>query len=338
MAAFTPNQFLNNTSGTVVRDYQHAARLFVDDNFRLLPKQKFLFHVAFNINPAALTNINLNERHRNEINMLVKGTDLPKINISAETLNQYNRKKNIYSTAKYNPINITFHDDNMGVVNQMWQAYYNYYLGDQRAAQDPGGYTRNATKSFDFVTNKYGLDTNSRVPFFNYITIYQMALHEYVSYKLINPVITEWNHNKVDYKDGNAHDMTCQVMYESVAYNTGKVEAGTPEGFGLEHYDQTPSPLQGGIGLTSTTPSFASTRGISGTELASIVTRAINTYQNTQELATPGPTGLLNNIKQTAIPGVTGLQGFNFPTSVGNNNNITVATQVNIGQINIVGR
>ena len=28
-------------------DFRHAARLFTDDSFRLLPKSKFLFHVYF---------------------------------------------------------------------------------------------------------------------------------------------------------------------------------------------------------------------------------------------------------------------------------------------------
>ena len=31
-----------------MKDYQHASRLYVDDNFKLMPKQKFLFHVVFN--------------------------------------------------------------------------------------------------------------------------------------------------------------------------------------------------------------------------------------------------------------------------------------------------
>ena len=31
-------------------DYRHASRLYTDDNFRLAPKTKFLYHVAFNLN------------------------------------------------------------------------------------------------------------------------------------------------------------------------------------------------------------------------------------------------------------------------------------------------
>ena len=47
--------FTNGLPG--MKDYRHAARLYVDDNFKLAPKQKFLFHVVFDIdNEVAITN------------------------------------------------------------------------------------------------------------------------------------------------------------------------------------------------------------------------------------------------------------------------------------------
>ena len=30
-----------------MKDFRHASRLYLDDNFRLMPKQKFLFYVRF---------------------------------------------------------------------------------------------------------------------------------------------------------------------------------------------------------------------------------------------------------------------------------------------------
>ena len=33
-------------------DFAHGARLYVDDSFRLAPKQKFLYHVVFNLDPS----------------------------------------------------------------------------------------------------------------------------------------------------------------------------------------------------------------------------------------------------------------------------------------------
>jgi hypothetical protein len=329
--AFTPNQFLNNNTNVLMRDQQHAARTFVDDQFRLAPKHKFLFHVAFNINIGALKNIDLVQRHRNEINMLVKSCSLPQFSVTAETLNQYNRKKNVQTTHKHNPIDIIFHDDNMGIINQLWQNYYKYYYADPISAEDTNAYRRNATKGYSFINNNYGLDNGSLNPFFNYITIYQMARHDYVSYKLHNPIITNWNHNKVDYSQNTVHDNQMQLTYEAVSYNSGKVSQGDPEGFSLEHYDQTPSPLQVGDANTIATsqPTFNNNTTISTRSILENISKTVNSYQNTPVLSTNGLTSIITNPNQISAPSVTGLQGFTFPSST--DNAVTVAQLRQLG-------
>ena len=332
--AFTPNQFLKPDARVTLRDPRHAARLFSDDQFRLAPKHKFLFHVAFNINQSALQNIDLVQRHRNEINMLVKSCDLPSFAMSVETLNQYNRKKNVQYTHKYNPINIIFHDDNMGLINQLWQNYYNYYYADPSSSKDGGAYDRTATKNFNYINNLYGLDNGSTIPFFNYIKVYQMARHEFVEYTLHNPVITSWNHNKVDYSQGATHENNMQLSYEAVSYESGTVEAGNPEGFGVEHYDQTPSPLSvGAPALPTASPSFSNSSNITrnSSEFISNLTTSINSYQNTKELPNEIPAGSISNIISTVTQGVSGLQGIAFPVSA-KTSSTTVATQVNVGK------
>lgn len=333
--AFTPSNQLRNTTDVIQRGYNHGGRLFVDDKFRLAPKHKFLYHVSFNINQAALQSIDLVQRHRNEINMLVKSCDLPNFTLNVETLNQYNRKKNVMTGHKYNNISMTFHDDNMGLINQLWQNYYSYYYADPTAATDPGAYNRNATRNGNFINSNYGLDNSSTLPFFNSITIYQMARHEYVSYQLINPVITAWNHNKLGYDQGGVHDNTATFAYEAVAYGSGMVEAGDPEGFALEHYDFNPSPLQSSGGLDTSSPSFANTNVRNNAqEYVANLTETINTYQNTQQLTANAGAGLLGKINGTSSQGVSGLQGISFPVSVNGNNNTVIATQINL-QINI---
>lgn len=329
--AFTPNLFLYHPDNTTLKDYAHAARVFTDDQFRLAPKSKFLYHVAFNINPAALKNIDLVQRHRNEINVLVKAVDLPHFKISTDTLNQYNRKKNIQSTHKYEAINVIFHDDNMGLINQMWQNYYSYYYADPTSALDPGAYKRNATKNFNYINRTFGLDNGSTIPFFNYITIYQMARHEYVSYTLLNPIISDWNHNKLDSAQGNTtHDFSMQLQYEAVAYGQGKVVPGDPEGFGFEHYDQTPSSLQGTTDGNPTSPSFTNSSTANGQEIANTVSQQINTYLNTKENQNTGSTMLsaIQNAKQTTG----GLQDIQFPVAQSATANNVVAKQSAIGK------
>lgn len=314
--AFTPNSFLYRPSNVTLRDQQHAARVFTDDQFRLAPKHKFLFHVAFNINSAALRDINLVQRHRNEINVMVKDTDLPNYTVTVETLNQYNRKKNVQTTHKYNAINMTFHDDNMGLVNQLWQNYYSYYYADPSSSGNPGAYKRTAMKNSNYVNNPYGLDNGSTTPFFNYITIYQMARHEFVSYTLINPIISSWNHNKVSYSQNGTHDNTISIQYEAVNYGSGLVTPGDPEGFGLEHYDQTPSSLIGNIDAAPVSPSFADQPEPTGNaSTLNTLVQQTNTYLNTREKADINASAnILSKVTGSPSPApLNGLQGYQFP-------------------------
>ena len=304
--AFTTSSTEQNSSQEILKSWQHASRVFVDDQFRLAPKADFMFHVAFNINLNAVRDKQLLESHRNEINLLVKSAAIPKFELETTKANQYNRKKVIQTTHKYENVSIKFHDDNMSIINHLWQNYYAHYYADSTSAQKPGAYTRNATKNYDYVVAPYGLDTGAAIPFFNYITIYQMARHEWISAKLINPVITSWEGSQLDYNSTKTHEMTMQLAYEAVSYDTGKVSTGTPEGFAVEHYDTAPSPLTGQINLTSASPTFVNVQQTNtSSNLINKITQ-INQSQNTQNLSSP--TNPVTNQNSSS-----NLNGFRFP-------------------------
>ena len=112
-----------------MKDYQHASRLYLDDNYKLMPKQKFLFHVVFNTDETLFQGgFNANERY--QLNMLVKTCDLPKYNMSYEEKTQYNKKMYNATRIAYEPVNITFHDDHADTVNAFWKKYYEYNIAD----------------------------------------------------------------------------------------------------------------------------------------------------------------------------------------------------------------
>lgn len=313
----------------ILRDQQHADHLFNVDQFRLAPKHNFLFHVAFGINKAALGSATLVQRHGEEINMLVKSIDLPSYKIETQMLNQYNRKKNVQYQYKPQEIGITFHDDNLGVINQLWQAYYKYYYADATTAYTPGAYERNATKSYSSaMPGNYGFDNGSTRPFFNYIKIYQMARHEYVLHQLWGPMITSFNHKRVNYADSGVHDVDMKITYEAVSYDTGDVSAGNPEGFGTSHYDTTPSPLAASGGGKSG-PSFVGQGGPNPLG-AGILNNALNTVNNYQSagglllggVAAAAAVGLGASLIGKAVGA---LSGFSFPGAAGTNTSNTRA-------------
>ena len=224
------------------RDWQHAARLFRDGNFQFAPKQRFLYHVFFSINNSALKNPALVGVYRNEIGLLAKSLNLPQFDMKTEAVRQYNRTRNITTHVQYKPITIKFHDDNLGLINQMWQNYYTYMFADSDTAAN-GGFDRNAMKKA--TSNGYGLNGTSS-SFFNYITISQLARGSFVTYKLINPIISSWQHSELDYsKTNDGADNSMTLQYEAVVYSSGTSGPDSPEGFRTVHYDNFTSPLVG---------------------------------------------------------------------------------------------
>jgi len=322
---------------TNLRTAQHGNRLFTDDNFRLVPKNKHLFYVSFVINNSALTERYLTSRHQNEFNMMVKKVDLPKFTIKTETVNQYNRKKIVPTGIDYMPVNISFHDDSSDIVKSIWANYYRYLFSDSDTAKKfPGSYRDDAYKQMNLGL-KYGLNnTNSGIPFFTSVTMYQLNQKFYSAYTLINPKITSWNHDALSSADGGLAEHTMQLAYEAVTYDEKPIYPGEPPGFGLEHYDTTPSPIgvygQGkgqlfgprGVfsGAADLLGSFA--RGSLFTDnngdfsLLNTVTnsvKAINTYQNAKNLTASSIGGEIRNIATTGISRPQGIYNSTFPVN-----------------------
>lgn len=334
MASKSNKLFGNLADNAILRDFDHASRLFVDNDHRLAPKTKFLYHVRFNINDGAImmTNMGYKVRHQNEINMLVKTAELPKFNIQTDTLNQYNRKKNVQVKIDYQPVTIRFHDDNAGVTRQLWESYYKYYYADPTSALRPDGYMRNATRGSAYQRTLYGLDNNSYPPFFNSITIYQMGRGYWNSYTLVNPIIQAWNHADLDHSTSQTAEQSMTIIYESVAYGNGAVYQGSPPGFGLEHYDTRPSPY--GLGgkatrIAGAIDGVASIFGAladgtaTGSPLGALATAvtAVNTYQNLKSLAgqkistLDKVTGILGGAAAVSQRALGGVQNIAFPVS-----------------------
>jgi hypothetical protein len=248
--AFT--NFLGQTlsSTTQLKDYRHAARLYVDDYFRLAPKQGFLYYVVFNINrnnnPIVQEYLNKNGR---ELGLLVKTSDLPKFKMSTETMNQYNRKTIVQSKIDYQAVNITFHDDHNNTTTGLWKSYYNYYFADGKNTNGlsiPKSYTDTKYKTLGTSVNEstnYGLNNKQTGPFFDSIEIYQLNRQQFTGFVLVNPIITDWTHDQMDQTQSKMLENKMTVIYETVLYGTGKVKKGSPKGFAELHYDNEQGPL-----------------------------------------------------------------------------------------------
>jgi hypothetical protein len=246
------NNFLKQLStGDEIKDFDHAAKLFVDSGMRLAPKSKFLYHVFFDITSSA----GVSTRSTTEIieaGMLVKDVGLPTYQIDVKKYNSYNRTNLAQSKINYNPVTLTFHDDMANVVRELWYDYYNYYYADSRQVESV--YER-SHKYNSSPRPEFGYSANAAYPFFKAIRIYQLHKKQFSEYTLINPIITEFQHGQMTAGDSDPVDHKMTVQFETVKYAKGFVSSNTVKGFGELHYDQSPSPI---------TPAGGGTRSIVG--------------------------------------------------------------------------
>jgi hypothetical protein len=276
------------TNVDYLRDYTHASKTFTTNQYELKPRFKFLFHVSFTIN-TQIPSLNqfVSSGDISSLSYVVKSVDLPKYTVKTETLNQYNRKRVIQTGIEYQPVNLTFHDDGGDVVRNLWYNYFSYYYKDPSQkylapnnTNGSAGASNNTPTGFDYngrdiyddnrQVNDWGYigesisdGTNSGItdtgkpPFFRDIRIYGLDQHKFAEYVLINPLITNWNHDTYNYSEGGGvMQNTMTIAYETVKYYTGAIGSSRPDtnvqGFAdPARYDTTPSALSR-AGSTST--------------------------------------------------------------------------------------
>jgi hypothetical protein len=254
------NKFLTPAGETVIRDYRHAARIFTDDNFRLSPKYGFLFYVEFDFNPL-ITNISdqtlqyksmgSGNSPARELGMLVKSATLPKFTIDTKTHNAYNRKNIVQNSIKYDPVQISFHDDQSDNVRNFWYDYYSFFFRDPDYADatynTPHKYASRPSFDWGYSPRRPTVGTNlngqQAYQYIQAIRIYSLYQKNFSEYQLVNPTITAFKHG--DHVNGEtsllSHEMT--IQYETVKYLTGYTTANNAGGFVDLHYDNTPSPI-----------------------------------------------------------------------------------------------
>jgi hypothetical protein len=338
--------FLKGFFGTAdgLKDYSHASKTFRSNGYELSPRTKFLFHVFFNINTGeipALANL-FGNGDIGTVGMMVKTAQLPSYTIAVETMNQYNRKHLVQSKIEYNPVQIVFNDDQGDLIRNMWYNYFTYYykdpsqqygnlaningsIGDLATLANGFGYNNSDLYSNSRQVNDWGYigegyqdssiftgGNDTKPPFFKDIQIYGLSQKKFASYVLINPLITEWQHDTYDYSQGAGvmtHTMT--LKYETVKYFSGYVGGSHPSttvpGFAdPNHYDTVPSSIarpgstntvfgQGGIvdagiGLIEDLQALETGRGSLATVIGAVQkVNALNNYRNNPAIAAGFP-------------------------------------------------
>lgn len=360
-----------------LKDYTHASKTFRTNGYELSPRYKFLFHVFFTINTGQIPALQsvFGNGDTASVSLMVKTVQLPSYTMAVDTMNQYNRKRLVQSRIDYNPVQIEFNDDQGDLIRNMWYNYMAYYYKDASQKYDgipnqngsignlstlSNGYNYNNRDIYDnsrqqndwgYIGEGYqdssiftGSDT-SKPPFFRDIKIYGLSQKKFAAYVLVNPMVTDWQHDTYDYSAGNGiMTNTMSIRYETVKYYSGAIGGATSSdtvpGFAdPAHYDIRKSALaragytnsvfgQGGIidagaGIIEDLQALATGRG-SLQNVIGGVQKSIAAYNQSQRITGAGVREELRNgvtsQLQQSLPGAVRLatntaNGMIFPVA-----------------------
>ena len=210
----------------LIKTPNQASTIFgLDGN--TIPRKKSLFYVRFVPNGTGSP-----PSWQNNLGFVVKHIDRPSIQPEIETMNQYNKKRQITKGFKINPMKITLYDTADSLVMRMWNDYSRWYFGDfGQGDNDQFKYDITSDQFYDngagygYVPqnlNNVSLDLNSQF-FFSRIEVYQVFGGYYTQFDLVNPKINSFDPDDLDYEQTTVSTISLSVMYEAIQYRNNNV-------------------------------------------------------------------------------------------------------------------
>jgi len=235
----------------ILRGPDHASKIFgLNQNTLFLnnPKTKFEHFIRFNINsnPWAQSHFSTYfvQSDYDHIAALVKSATYPSVEITTQTANQYNKKRNYYTSISYKPITVTMHDVADGKTLRFWQMYYSYYFrnGHHSTASNldraiEGTDPVKTPTATDFISldddpaagivldsethDTYGLNIqHAGADLLNSIELFYSRAGKYSKVVLVNPKISSFEHDEFNYEEtGGLMTITLTIEYETVLYD-----------------------------------------------------------------------------------------------------------------------
>lgn len=190
--------------------------------FTAIPRIKFLFFVEFSPSPAALemmlqANLNTYQGNRGIV-FKIKTVDKPKITLTTKDLNQYNKKRLVYTGVDYGEAQIKLHNSVDDAVLSMWVDYFTYFFGDSRI-HNSQSYQQSPVAAQFADSTGWGLrPLSEQTQFFDKISIYCFFGQTYTKFSYINPKITviDWQNN--DYSSSDPEEVSISFKYEAIQY------------------------------------------------------------------------------------------------------------------------
>lgn len=210
-----------------VRSPTQASEVYSLDG-QTVARAKNLFYVRFRRPDTAQTG----SEWQNNLGFIVKSIDRPSVTPTVEELNQYNKKRLVTTGFKVQPMRMTLYDTVDNIAMRMWDEYARYYYGDFNQ-EDESSYRYDITTPNKMIDNGSGFgyvprpedDLNSQF-FFDALEVYQVFGGQFTQFDLINPRISQFDPDELDYSINDPATISITLSYESIKYrNNGRPSA-----------------------------------------------------------------------------------------------------------------
>ena len=157
------------------------------------------------------------------ISFKIKKIDKPNVDLKTKVLNQYNRKRVVYTNTDYRAVNMSIWDTVDNKPLDMWRQYFTYYFGDGRQKTP---YTMGQSP----VAGNFNDDTGwglrpltEEVNFFTRLDVYAIFGKRYTRVSYLNPKISSINFGSYQNDTEQLADMTMSITYETINYDPSEV-------------------------------------------------------------------------------------------------------------------
>jgi hypothetical protein len=215
-----------------------------------IPRMKYTWTVEFVINNPVDSTVN-EMIHGNgavgSITNIAKSVQMPDLQFSTVTLNQYNKKRHVHTTGEWQPIQIVFHDTVSNRLEKILRDYRDFYWASEGATGLK--HIRDRDQTSDQFNSQVGMraiplkDDN----YFKSIAINREWMGKVDQYILINPKITAFTHDTLDYTSSDTLSWTLTVSYEGVELVEQQYPS-RPDGPNLEYVSYKGHEVNGGGG------------------------------------------------------------------------------------------
>lgn len=253
-----------------------------------IPRYRFMYYANWVVNSqAAVLYPWLRQLGSIEgVSFKIKSIDKPKITLKHTVVNQYNRRRPVYTATDFQNVTVTMYDTVDNKTYDFWRQYMTYFFGDARQKSPMVMSSSPVDPQFMDGTG-WGLrPLAEQTNFFTALEIYAIFGGQYSRTTYLNPKIVSSTWGSYDSSSSDLTDVSFGVAYETVNYDPNQeITPAIASQFGFDVGPPVPEPNTNvgaaiGQSLLNVTDSMLAQRNLNVNSPQAIISQGVSALAN----------------------------------------------------------